>query len=82
MERASLAYDSGRRNTKIASMAKYFCSDAAMKITTDMVQVLGGYGYIKDHPIERMFRDAKLTQIFEGANQIQKMIIGREISRG
>jgi cyclohexane-1-carbonyl-CoA dehydrogenase len=46
-----------------------------------MVQVLGGYGYIKDFPIERMFRDAKLTQIFEGANQIQKMIIGRELSK-
>lgn len=81
MEKAAFAFDSGKRNTKIASMAKYFCSDAAMKITTDMVQVLGGYGYVKDHPIERMFRDAKLTQIFEGANQIQKMIIGREISR-
>ncbi len=81
MERAALAFDSGGRNTKLASMAKYFCSDAAMKITTDMVQVLGGYGYIRDFPIERMFRDAKLTQIFEGANQIQKMIIGREISR-
>ena len=81
MERAALAFDAGRRNTKPASMAKLFCSDAAMKITTDMVQVLGGYGYIKDYPIERMFRDAKLTQIFEGANQIQKMIIGREISK-
>ena len=81
MVRAARAFDSGNRNTKIASMAKYFCSDAAMKITTDMVQVLGGYGYVKDHPIERMFRDAKLTQIFEGANQIQKMIIGREIIR-
>ncbi|HDZ89210.1 MAG TPA: acyl-CoA dehydrogenase [Deltaproteobacteria bacterium] len=81
MEKAALGFDSGRKNTKLASMAKYFCSDAAMKITTDMVQVLGGYGYIKDYPIERMFRDAKLTQIFEGANQIQKMIIGREISR-
>ena len=81
MEKAALAYDSGRKNTKLASMAKYFCSDAAMKVTTDMVQVLGGYGYIKDFPIERMFRDAKLTQIFEGANQIQKMIIGREISK-
>jgi cyclohexane-1-carbonyl-CoA dehydrogenase len=81
MEKAALAFDSGRKSTKIASMAKYFCSDAAMKITTDMVQILGGYGYIKDHPIERMFRDAKLTQIFEGANQIQKMIIGREISK-
>jgi cyclohexane-1-carbonyl-CoA dehydrogenase len=81
MERAARAFDTGRKNTKIASMAKYFCSDAAMKITTDMVQILGGYGYVKDYPIERMFRDAKLTQIFEGANQIQKMIIGREISR-
>lgn len=81
MERAALAFDSGEKNTKLASMAKYFCSDAAMKITTDMVQVLGGYGYIRDYPIERMFRDAKLTQIFEGANQIQRMIIGREISK-
>lgn len=81
MEKAALAFDSGMKNTKLASMAKYFCSDAAMKITTDMVQVLGGYGYIKDFPIERMFRDAKLTQIFEGANQIQKMIIGRELSK-
>ena len=81
MEKAAMAFDSGARNTKLASMAKYFCSDAAMKITTDMVQVLGGYGYTKDFPIERMFRDAKLTQIFEGANQIQKMIIGRELSK-
>jgi cyclohexane-1-carbonyl-CoA dehydrogenase len=81
MERSALAYDGGSKNTKLASMAKYFCSDAAMKVTTDMVQILGGYGYIKDFPIERMFRDAKLTQIFEGANQIQKMIIGREISK-
>ncbi len=81
MERAAMAFDSGERSTKLASMAKSFCSDAAMKITEDMVQVLGGYGYIRDFPIERMFRDAKLTQIFEGANQIQRMIIGREISR-
>jgi alkylation response protein AidB-like acyl-CoA dehydrogenase len=79
MERAILAYDTGQRNTTAASMAKYFCSDAAMKITEDMVQVLGGYGYIKDYPVERMFRDAKLTQIFEGSNQIQRMVIGREM---
>jgi len=79
MEKAALNYDAGMRNTRLASMAKTFCSDAAMKITTDMVQVLGGYGYIKDYPVERMFRDAKLTQIFEGSNQIQRMIIGREI---
>jgi cyclohexane-1-carbonyl-CoA dehydrogenase len=81
MERAAAAYDQGQRNTAIASMAKAFCSDAAMKITTDMVQVLGGYGYIKDYPVERMFRDAKLTQIFEGSNQIQRMIIGRQIMK-
>lgn len=79
MEKAAVNFDAGQRNTTLASMAKCFCSDAAMKITTDMVQVLGGYGYIKDFPMERMFRDAKLTQIFEGANQIQRMIIGREI---
>ena len=79
MERAALAYDAGQINTTMASMAKYFCSDGAMKITTDMVQVLGGYGYIRDYPVERMFRDAKLTRIFEGSNQIQQMIIGREI---
>jgi len=79
MEKAALSFDAGQRNTTLASMAKCFCSDAAMKITTDMVQVLGGYGYIKDFPLERMFRDTKLTQIFEGANQIQRMIIGREI---
>lgn len=81
MEKAALNFDGGYRNTSLASMAKYFCSDAAMKITEDMVQVLGGYGYIKDYPVERMFRDAKLTQIFEGSNQIQRMIIGREIMK-
>ena len=79
MERAAAAYDTGKRNTKLASMAKCFCSDMAMQVTTDMVQMLGGYGYIKDFPLERMFRDAKLTQIFEGANQIQRMIISREM---
>ena len=79
MERSALAFDSGRKNTKLASMAKCFCSDIAMEVTTDMVQILGGYGYIKDFPLERMFRDAKLTQIFEGANQIQRHIISREM---
>jgi len=79
MEKAALYHDLGKPNTELASMAKCFCSDAAMKITTDMVQVLGGYGYVKDYPLERMFRDAKLTQIFEGTNQIQRLIIGREL---
>lgn len=77
--RAATLYDEGKPNTKIASMAKCFTSDAAMKITTDAVQVLGGYGYMKDFHVERMFRDAKLTQIFEGANQIQRIVIAREI---
>ena len=79
MEKSALAFDTGRRNTKLASMAKCFCSDTAMEVTTDMVQILGGYGYIRDFPLERMFRDAKLTQIFEGANQIQRRVISREM---
>lgn len=58
---------------------KCFASDAAMKIPTDAVQVLGGYGYTKDFPVERMFRDAKLRQIFEDTNQIQRLVIAREI---
>jgi len=77
--RAASLYDQGKPNTKIASMAKCFASDAAMKITTDAVQVLGGYGYTKDFPVERMFRDAKLTQIFEGTNQIQRIVIARQV---
>jgi cyclohexane-1-carbonyl-CoA dehydrogenase len=77
--RAAALFDGGRRNTKLASMAKVFASDAAMKITTDAIQVLGGYGYMQDYPVERMFRDAKLTQIFEGTNQIQRLVIAREI---
>jgi cyclohexane-1-carbonyl-CoA dehydrogenase len=81
MLRAAVAHDQGKTNTELASMAKCFSSDAAMKITTDMVQLLGGYGYIRDYPLERMFRDAKLTQIFEGTNQIQRMIIARELTK-
>ncbi|WP_026841574.1 cyclohexane-1-carbonyl-CoA dehydrogenase [Citrifermentans bremense] len=77
--RASALYDKGLRNTKLASMGKLFASDAAMQITTDAIQVFGGYGYMQDYPVERMFRDAKLTQIFEGANQIQRLVIAREI---
>jgi cyclohexane-1-carbonyl-CoA dehydrogenase len=77
--RASSLHDQGMSNPKLASMAKCFASDAAMKITTDAVQVLGGYGYTKDYPVERFFRDAKLTQIFEGTNQIQRLVIAREV---
>ena len=67
------------RLSTIASMAKCFASDMAMKVTTDAVQVLGGYGYVKDFPVERMMRDAKLNQIFEGTNQIQRIVIARHL---
>ena len=60
-------------------MAKLFCSDVAMEVTTDAVQVLGGYGYIKEYPVERMMRDAKITQIYEGTNEIQRIVIAREM---
>jgi len=77
--RAAAQFDKGQSNTKLASMSKLFASDAAMQITTDAIQVFGGYGYMQDYPVERMFRDAKLTQIFEGANQIQRLVIAREL---
>jgi len=64
---------------KLSAMAKCFASDVAMEITTDAVQILGGYGYLKDYPVERMMRDAKVTQIFEGTNQIQRIIIARNL---
>ena len=79
MVEAAKQQDRNKPNMKLASIAKCFCSDAAMKITTDSVQILGGYGYTKDYPVERFFRDAKLTQIFEGTNQIQRMVIAREM---
>jgi alkylation response protein AidB-like acyl-CoA dehydrogenase len=65
--------------TKAAAMAKLACSDAAMAVTTDAVQVLGGYGYVTEYPVERMMRDAKITQIYEGTNQIQRLVIAREM---
>jgi len=75
---AASMYDKGMRGAiKFASMAKCLASDTAMRVTTDAVQILGGYGYMKDHPVERMMRDAKLTQIIEGTSQIQRMIIAR-----
>ncbi len=67
--------------TKASAMAKLFCSDTAMAVTTDAVQVLGGYGYMREFPVERMMRDAKITQIYEGTNQIQRLVIAREMVR-
>ncbi|MDN3240445.1 acyl-CoA dehydrogenase family protein [Glycomyces tritici] len=68
--------------TYFGAAAKCFASDAAMQITTDMVQILGGYGYTQDFPLERMMRDAKITQIYEGTNQVQRIVIARELQRG
>jgi alkylation response protein AidB-like acyl-CoA dehydrogenase len=69
----------GPELTKLSAMAKLFCTDVAMDVTTDAVQVLGGYGYIQEYPLERMMRDAKITQIYEGTNQIQRLVIAREM---
>jgi butyryl-CoA dehydrogenase len=71
--------DQGIPFTKEAAMAKCFAADAAMKITTDAVQVVGGYGYSKEYPVERYMRDAKIMQIYEGTNQIQRLVIGNQI---
>jgi alkylation response protein AidB-like acyl-CoA dehydrogenase len=65
--------------TKASAQAKLFCSDTAMWVTTEAVQILGGYGYIKEYPVERMMRDAKITQIYEGTNEIQRIVIAREM---
>lgn len=64
---------------RLASMAKWFASDAAMQITTDAVQIFGGYGYTREYPLERMMRDAKITQIYEGTNQVQRIIIANSL---
>jgi alkylation response protein AidB-like acyl-CoA dehydrogenase len=77
-------FDSGelRKASTQAAMAKFVASDTAMKVTCDAVQVMGGYGYIKDYPVERMMRDAKLTQIYTGTNQIMRLVAGRSILGG
>jgi alkylation response protein AidB-like acyl-CoA dehydrogenase len=71
----------GPELTKASAMAKLFCTDTAMWVTTEAVQILGGYGYIKEYPVERMMRDAKITQIYEGTNEIQRLVIAREMLR-
>jgi alkylation response protein AidB-like acyl-CoA dehydrogenase len=66
-------------NTCEASMAKCWAADAAMKVATDAVQIFGGYGYTREFPVERFMRDAKIMQIYEGTNQIQRLVIAREL---
>jgi alkylation response protein AidB-like acyl-CoA dehydrogenase len=73
--------DAGLPFSRQAAMAKLFCSDTAMRVTTDAVQVLGGYGYVQDYPVERYMREAKVLQIFEGTNQIQRLVIARHLAR-
>ncbi|MDQ3891201.1 MAG: acyl-CoA dehydrogenase family protein [Actinomycetota bacterium] len=71
----------GPELTRASAMAKLYCSDVAMEVTTEAVQILGGYGYMKEYPAERMMRDAKITQIYEGTNEIQRLVIARELAR-
>ncbi len=78
--RAAAKAERGERDLgKYSAMAKLFCSDVAMEVTVEAVQVLGGYGYVTDYPVERMMRDAKLTQIYEGTNEIQRVVIARAL---
>jgi acyl-CoA dehydrogenase len=71
--------DNGERNTLPAAIAKLYASDIAMEVTTEAVQIYGGYGYMREYPVEKLMRDAKLLQIYEGTNQIQRMVIAREV---
>ena len=79
---AARAADAGAKNiSKLSAMCKLMATDVAMQVTTDCVQLFGGYGYCKDYPIEKYMRDAKITQIYEGTNQIQRLVIARGLIR-
>ncbi|WP_408098281.1 acyl-CoA dehydrogenase family protein [Peredibacter sp. HCB2-198] len=79
VHKAAWLCDQGMKNTEIASYAKAFASDSCMQITTDAVQIYGGYGYSKEYPVEKLMRDAKLIQIYEGTSQIQRLVMAREL---
>jgi alkylation response protein AidB-like acyl-CoA dehydrogenase len=81
LHRAAAAKDAGEPVSKLSSMAKLFASEAAMYVTTEAIQVFGGYGYVKEYPVERLFRDAKVTEIYEGTSEIQRTVIARELYR-
>ncbi|HYH79339.1 MAG TPA: acyl-CoA dehydrogenase family protein [Longimicrobium sp.] len=81
LHRAAGVKEAGGKTTQIASMAKLFASETAMYVTTEAVQVFGGYGYMKEYPVERLFRDAKVTEIYEGTSEIQRTVIARELYR-
>ncbi|MHB8717903.1 MAG: acyl-CoA dehydrogenase family protein [Candidatus Dormibacteria bacterium] len=78
---SQLIDDGSPEVTHYAAMAKLLASDTAMRVTTDAVQILGGYGYVNEYPVERMMRDAKITQIYEGTNQVQRLVISRQLLR-
>jgi acyl-CoA dehydrogenase len=77
--RAAWLIDSGKKNTREAAIAKAFAADTAMRVATDAVQIFGGYGYSSEYPVEKLMRDAKIFQIYEGTSQIQRLIIGRQM---
>jgi acyl-CoA dehydrogenase len=77
--KAGWMIDRGERNTKFAAFAKAFAADTCMRVTTDAVQVFGGYGYSSEYPVEKLMRDAKIYQIYEGTSQVQRLIIAKEI---
>ena len=79
VHKAAWMCDQGIKNTEVASYAKAFASDSCMQITTDAVQIYGGYGYSKEYPVEKLMRDAKLIQIYEGTSQIQRLVMSREL---
>ena len=77
--KSAVLLDQGKRNTLLSSHAKRFAADAAMRVATDAVQVYGGYGFMKDYPVEKLMRDAKIMQLYEGTAQIQRIVIAREV---
>lgn len=78
---ASWLADNGKRNTRETAIAKLFCADMAMRVTTDAVQIFGGYGYSREYPVEKLMRDAKVIQIYEGTSQVQRLVIARQLLR-
>ncbi|PKO23577.1 MAG: acyl-CoA dehydrogenase, partial [Chloroflexi bacterium HGW-Chloroflexi-1] len=82
VHKAAWLVDHGRDNVMVAASAKAFAADMCMQVTTNAVQVFGGYGYSQEYPVEKLMRDAKIYQIYEGTSQIQRVIIARELGKG
>lgn len=79
--RAAMAKENGEKYTVLAAEAKLFAAEVAMEVTTKAIQLMGGYGYTRDLPVERMFRDAKITEIYEGTSEVQRMVISGAVLR-